>query len=152
MPRSNPAPPALEPAWKERFLERLNRAQQRCTSRFEVRLDESVEPVFGEFESFLSANGFAARRPLRESGRRSYKFELAENAYVLFIFRFQGVGEFELRSEIFAPGCAPKLESIRASITDLDPGWIRDRFQAALDEFVDLLADENAAQPEPALS
>lgn len=151
MPRSKEASAGIEPAWKERFLERLNRAQRRCSEWFESALDEAAGGVFGELEAFLSANGFRVSRPLREAGRRSYKFELAENAYVLFIFRFRAVGEFELRTEIFAPGCEPRLETLSFSIADLKPDWARERFQRALDEFVELLSGESARQGEPAL-
>jgi len=151
MPGSRQASAGIEPAWKESFLERLNRAQRRCSEWFESALDQAVEGVFGELESFLSANGFRVSRPLREPGRRSYKFELAENAYVLFIFRFCAVGEFELRTEIFAPGREPQLETLRFSIADLKPEWAAERFQRALDEFVGLLSGESARQSEPAL-
>ncbi len=151
MPRSRESSAALEPAWKESFLERLNRAQRRCSEWFESALDQAVEGVFGELEAFLSANGFRVSRPLREPGRRSYKFELAENAYVLFIFRFRAVGEFELRCEIFAPGREPRLETLNFSIADLKPDWARERFQQALDEFVELLSGEPARSDEPAL-
>lgn len=90
--------------------------------------------------------------PLNEPGRRSFKFELAENAYLLMIFRFSGVGEFELRTETFVPGAEPVLQKAVGRLTDLTEEWAGRQFQGGLDSFVGLLGgseDAAAALGEP---
>lgn len=132
--------------WKQAFLEKLSRAQRHWTSEFEDALDRHFVPVFEEFKEFLGDNGFRLSTPLREPGRRSFKFELAENAYLLLILRSTGVGEFELRCESFVPGREPALGESVHRVADLNQKWATRQVRAALDTFVDLLA----GQPDPA--
>ena len=125
--------------WKKSFLHKLKDAQQRCAEQFERSLDVVVKPAFDELVEFLKHNGFRSSCPLRDPGRRSYKLELAENAYVLLIFHYQGINEFELRSEIFVPGCEPALERHSHGLADLTDEWAGRAFQRALDAFVERL-------------
>ena len=131
--------------WKESFLKKLGHAQNQCSKRFEDALDQFVEPAYQDVGGFLRDNGFQISQPLSEEGRRSYKFELAENAYQLVIFRFSGIGEFELRTETFVPGNDPKLEKSVGSVADINVAWAAAHFQAALDSFVDQLGDSHRA-------
>jgi len=133
--------------WKESFLGKLHEAQSECAKQFEDTLDRVVAPVFEEMSSFLGDNGFKISTPLSESGRRSFKFELAENAYLLMIFRFSGIAEFELRDEVFAPGTEPMLEKSVGRLADIDKEWATSQFQAGLDHFVDLLVGRKAEEP-----
>ena len=125
--------------WKQNFLGKLHQAQTACAKQFEDALDIAVTPVFEDMATFLRDNGFTVSTPLNESGRRSYKFELAENAYLLVIFRFTSVGEFELRRETFVPGSDPVLEKDACRIADVNADWTRSQFAAGLDRFVELL-------------
>lgn len=134
-------------SWRRTFLEKLHQAQAQCAKRFEEALDRAVVPVFDDLSGFLHNNGFQVLTPLREKGRRSFKFELAENAYLLLTFRFSVVGEFELRSETFAPGAEPILERSVGRVADIDPAWAQEQFQAGLDRLVDLLGNETALEP-----
>ena len=129
--------------WKEQFLTKLNDAQGRHQTEFEQALDDSIVPAFDDLGSFLNDNGFQTSTPLQEGGRRSFKFELSENAYVLLIFRFSGIGEFELRTETFVPGREPALDKAVGRVSDVSLEWAQTRFQAALDQFVELLGAEN---------
>jgi len=138
--------------WKSNFVERLNKAQKQCAKRFESAVDEYVNPAFDELGGFLRDNGFQCSSPLNEPGRRSFKFELAENAYLLMIFRFSGVGEFDVRSEIFVPGCEPVLRKSVGRITDVDGAWSEKLFQESLDSFVRMLSGESAAPLEAELA
>ena len=134
--------------WKESFLSKLNRAQSQWVSRFDEALDDHFVPEFEEIKQFLGDNGFRVSTPLHEPGQRSFKFELAENAYLLMILRSVGVGEFELRSEVFAPGKEPELSKMTARANDLTREWVSQQLQSALDTFVDLLGGESAAPTE----
>lgn len=129
-------------AWKRSFLDKLHRAQARCVRQFEAALSDHIEPVVDELAAFLRDNGFRVSSPLQEQGRRSYKFELAENAYLLTIFRFSGVGEFELRSEVFVPGAEPTLTRTNCRIADVDTAWAQRQFREGLDSLVAQLAGE----------
>jgi len=131
--------------WKSSFLEKLHRAQEQCARKFSDAIEQSVVPVFDDLAEFLRDNGFTASTPLRESDHRSFKMELAENAYVLMIFRFTGVGEFELRTETFVPGAEPILDKSPCRVVDIDHDWAQRKFHDALDRFVDLLAGQKAA-------
>lgn len=140
-------------SWKKNFVEKLGKAQVQCTRRFEDAIEAHVRPTFDDMATFLRDNGFKASSPLVEDGRRSYKFELAENAYVLLLLRFTSVGEFELRSEAFVPGREPELKKAIGRVMDIDGSWARDQFRAALDRFVDLLGvntSERVAEATPA--
>ncbi len=131
--------------WKSSFLEKLHRAQEQCARKFSDAIDQAVAPVFDDLAEFLRDNGFEASTPLKEAGHRSFKMELAENAYVLMIFRFTGVGEFEMRTETFVPGAEPILDKSPCRVVDIDRDWAQRRFQDALDRFVDLLAGQKVA-------
>lgn len=132
----------MEASWKKGFVDRLNQAQQNWLKEFDNAMEHSVVPAFDEIREFLSNNGFRVSRPLREEGRRSFKFELAENAYVLIMFRAAGVGEFEIRAESFVPGREPVLNKAIARVKDLGQRWAGEQFQTALDNFVGLLSGE----------
>ncbi len=131
--------------WQNSFLDKLNQAQSKWVTSFEDALNRSVTPAFKRVSTFVSDNGFRVTTPLKEDGRRSYKFELAENAYLLLIFRFGGIGELEVRTESFVPGREPSLNRSPVRLVDVDEEWATKQFQQSLDMFVDLLAGAKAA-------
>jgi hypothetical protein len=133
--------------WKDTFLSKLTKAQSHWQQRFEQALDEAFVPAFNEHKAFLGDNGFLLSMPLHEPSRRSFKFELAENAYLLMIFRAGAVGEFELRSESFVPGNEPVLRRVVARVADFDQAWATEQLRVALDAFVELLAGAREAVP-----
>lgn len=130
--------------WKRSFIDKLNNAQTRCAKRFEDALEQTVVPGFEEVAGFVRDHGFKVSSPLQERGRRSFKFELAENAYLLMIFRFTSVGEFELRCETFVPACQPVLRRYVGRIADVSVEWSREQFQVGLDAFVELLSGDGS--------
>lgn len=129
-------------AWKRSFLDKLHTAQAKCVKQFEAALRDHVEPVIDELSGFLRDNGFRVSSPLQEQGRRSFKFELAENAYLLTIYRFTGVGEFELRCELFVPGKEPVLQKSVVRVPDVTEAWAQKQFREGLDSFVALLTGD----------
>jgi len=138
--------------WKKSFVERLSQAQSKWIGRFENALDEHLAPSLREYAQFLTDNGFRVSTPLHEPGRRSVKFELAENAYVLLVLRSTAVGEFELRRETFVPGAEPQLQRLTGRIGELNRHWFDEQIRTALDGFVDLLAGEAPATVEELVS
>lgn len=132
--------------WKRAFSDKLTQAQTQWNRRFEETLDTVIVPVYEEFASFLRTNGFHVSAPMRQDGRRSYKFELAENAYLLMIFRATAIGEFEVRSECFVPGGEPTLAKTHCRVAEISETNVRQHFQAALDSFVEHLAGGKQVQ------
>ncbi|GMU82998.1 MAG: hypothetical protein IT450_11570 [Phycisphaerales bacterium] len=133
-------------SWKRQFIDKLGKAQVACAKRFEDSIDDAVNPVFQDLQGFLRDNGFKVSQPLREQGRRSYKFELAENAYLLVIMRFNGVGELEIRYEIFVPGNDPQLSKSVGRLADVSAKWADEQFRSGLDRFINLLAGEESTE------
>jgi hypothetical protein len=133
--------------WRRNFVQKLGKAQSQWVKRFEDALTDSIVPVFDDFGSFVCNHGFRVSTPLREPGRRSFKFELAENAYLLLIFRSVNIGEFEMCSESFVPGREPLRDKSTVRIADADRKWSERHFRAALDSFVDALNARTDATP-----
>jgi hypothetical protein len=144
-------------SWKQSFLDKLGQAQSKWVGQFDEVVKKAIEPAFDELSEFLRSNGFKVSTPLGEQGRRSYKFELAENAYLLMIFRFASLGECELRCESFVPGGEPKFTKLMVRVADVSPDWGLKQFRDSLDEFIDVLNGSSkvprpsAADKEPAL-
>jgi hypothetical protein len=139
-------------SWKSSFLKKLHEVQFRCAQQFEDVLDRMVVPVFDDLAAFLAENHFKVATPLTEPSRRSFKFELSENAYLLVIFRFTGVDEFELRSETFVPSGEPVLERLTGRTSEMRKDWAQKLFQAGLDRFIELLSNQESETPSEALA
>lgn len=134
--------------WKKSFAEKLGRVRSRWATQMDQALENSVVPVFNGLAEFLRENGFRVAVPLRETGRRSFKFELAEDAYLLMVFEARGVGEFELTRESFVLGSDPKIQKSTERVANLDPEWTQQEFQSALDSFVEMLGGSQAPAQE----
>lgn len=138
--------------WKSSFLEKLHEAQAHHAKQYEQALDQVVLPAFEDLAAFLSDNGFKASTPVSKKGRRLFKYELAENAYLLMHFLLTGVGEFELRTETFVPGADPILDKSISRVVDIDKDWAYGLFQRGLDRFVNRLANQKTADPSAELA
>lgn len=133
-------------SWKKQFAERLGKVQSVSMKRFDDMLEDVIGPAFDDLALFLGDNGLRTSRPLREQGRGSFKFELAENAYLLVIFKLQNLSDFEYRTEIFAPGAEPQTKKVIARLTDPDMDWAAKQFREGLDQFIDLLTGSRSKQ------
>jgi len=132
--------------WKQGFLDKLGQVQSQWSKRFEEVLEDPIGRVFEDLSSFLRNHGFHTATPLKQEGRRSFKFELAENAYLLMIFRSTSVGEFEIRTECFVPGAEPVLSKTLGRVADASEPWVRQQFQSSLDRFVEQLSGNPASR------
>jgi len=136
--------------WKQTFLDKLTQAQSQWLTRFDEALDTHFVPIFEEYRQFLADNGFRLSMPMREPGRRSFKFELSENAYLLMILRAIGVGELELRCDSFVPGCDPAHSRSVGLVSQVTQEWVTERLRGALETFVELLSQAsppNVSEP-----
>jgi hypothetical protein len=134
--------------WKQTFLNKLNQAQSQWIGRFDEAISEHFMPVFEDYRQFLTDNGFRTSMPQREPGRRSFKFELSENAYLLMLVRSAGVGELELRCESSVPGSDPAQSCSIAAISEVTTEWVTQRMRDALETFVGLLSSTTPAAEE----
>ncbi|MGE0480150.1 MAG: hypothetical protein AB7Q17_06715 [Phycisphaerae bacterium] len=128
--------------WRDSFVEKLGKVQNQWNKRFDEAMENTINPVFDEFAAFLRTNGFHVSQPMKQEDRRSFKFELAENAYLLLIFRSTAIGEFETRCECFVPGNDPMLSKSIGRLADVDESWTRKFFQSSLDVFIEQLASQ----------
>ena len=122
--------------WRQTFANRLDGLRSQWVDDFKRRLDSEVEPAFDELAGFVREHGFQTSSPLNQPERRSFKFELNENAFVLLTLSHESMGDVSLRCEYFAPGAQPGDLVHRAPLQDVDRDWATSRFQEALDAFV----------------
>ncbi len=136
----------MDSNWKKNFSDKIKQVHSQWAQQFETVIDEHISPVFDEFSEFVSSHDFKTSTPMQEPGRRSFKFEIAENAYLLMIFRTQGVGEFQLGVEVFAPGVEPQSAKQTERLSDVTKAWAREQFQDALDAFVTKLGAQQSVE------
>ena len=134
--------------WKRSFIEKLDKVRENWVEQFEEALQDSVVPAFDDLAEFLRDHGFRMSAPARDGDRRSFKFELTEETYLLMIFRFAGAGSFELRSESRVSNAEPASECVVARLADLNQACARKFFQTALDTFVNSLCGKSAQPAE----
>jgi len=85
---------------------------------------------------------------------RTFKFGLAEDAYVLVFFRSKGLDTVQWLYEYVVPGKGTGKSKVSETIIrEVTRKWAEDCFQSALDDFVAKLAEaEHAKEPaEPVL-
>jgi hypothetical protein len=141
--------------WQRDFASRIGALQEQWAARFTTLIESTAEPVSREFAEFLKPWNFRISAPRAESMLRSFKFELAEDAYVLIFFRGKGIDAVECEYESSVPGTGSAHgERTERPGREADREWVESCFQRALDDFVAKLAEtENAtASPEPALA
>lgn len=132
--------------WQSGFLKRLEDLRGDWVKRFESTIAECMEPAFDELSAFVSKHGFRGSAPLRQSDRRSFKFELAENAYVLVTFRHEGIDDMVAMCEYFVPGSQPGSYETRVACGDVNREWACLQFQDALDAFVSAFSTARRAE------
>lgn len=125
--------------WRQSFTRKLEGLRSQWIKNFEEHMRDDVGPAFDEIASFVGEHGFRASSPLVQPDRRSFKFEMTENAYVLMTIRHNSVEEVVVKCEYFAPGADPGEYEVRAGLHEVNRGWAKERFQEALDTFVDAL-------------
>ncbi len=136
--------------WRESFARRVDGLRSQWVKKFEQKLADVVAPAFGEISSFVNEHGFKSTSPLVQSDRRSFKFEMAENAYALVTFMHGSVEEAVVKCEYFAPGADPGEYEVRAPVADVNKSWATERFQEALDTFLEAM--DRSGEPEKSVS
>ena len=93
--------------WRDGFVHKLDGLRSRWVGDFKSRVSSEVVPAFDEISSFVAEHGFRASSPVVQPDRQSFKFEMAENAFVLLTLSHESIGDVLLRCEYFAPGAQP---------------------------------------------
>ena len=141
--------------WQKRFSQKLELARSASSEQFEVVADQTLVPAFETFQKFTAQQGVAASAPLVNLGARTFKFALAENAYLLMTFRLSGLDYCELYGEFVIPGRG-KLPPVHQHIelAEVNGAWARRAFEESLDHFVDALvgAMSDASKPASAMA
>lgn len=124
--------------WQRSFASKLESVRMHWQERFEHVAEEAVAPVFGEFDAFTTARGFAVTSPTCDAGARHYKFGLTENAYLMLWFRLNGFEALEAHAEVVVPGENPQTFRVGLThLSDASSEWVAEQFRGALDRFVD---------------
>jgi len=141
--------------WKQGFAEKIEALQDQWRRQFDVLVEETLEPVFSEFDEFVRPWDFQASIPQAQSPVRTFKFTLAEDAYVLVFFRSKGVDTVQCLYEYAIPGQGTsKSRRSDTVVRNVSREWAKDCFQTALDDFVAKLTEAERAREtaEPALA
>lgn len=125
--------------WQSSFARSMENVRSHWVKRFEDSVGKHVGPAFEEIAAFVSKHGIKAAAPLKQSDRRSFKFEIAENAYALVSFRHVGMDDVQMTCEYFVPGGDPGSYDTRVSCVDVTREWATAQFQEALDSLVNAL-------------
>lgn len=122
--------------WQESFLRDLDELRSHWVQKFDEVAARCILPVYEEMADFLGKNGLKCSAPLTNKDRRAFRFEFAENAYLLLTFTHDGIEDLLLKVEYFVPGGDPGDYDVRAPLKDLNEDWARDQMQRAMDAFV----------------
>ena len=127
--------------WREEFVERIAVVRQGVLDLFEHFAGETLTPVFDELRSFTADHGLRGSAPVSKADFRTFKFSVAENAYVLITFRPRGLDRIEVFSEFTVPH-RPKVSPLYDSTELIEAGrvWAQRSFEQALDRFAEVMA------------
>ena len=140
--------------WQQGFATKIEGLREQWCRQFDVLATETLEPVFSEFGEFVRQWDFQASAPQTQSAVRTFKFALAEDAYVLVFFRSKGLDAVQWLYEYVVPGQGTGKSRVSETVApDVSRGWAEDCFQTALEDFGAKLAGaERAREPaEPVL-
>ncbi len=134
--------------WQKKFSQAMDTVRTTASERFETVADEIFDGVFAEFDEFTTGQGLTASAPLSQSGVRTFKFAVMENAYALLTFRLSGMEHCEAQTEFAIPGSGKiDLMTERTSLVDADEEWSRGVFERSLDKLADACVDALADAP-----
>lgn len=140
--------------WEKEFMKKMESLHTQSTNCLERFLQEDLHVAFESVSNFLSQWKFQTSTPQTQPGRRSFKFALTEEAYVLVTFHLDGVDNLECESEYGLPGTG-RVSGTRCSVSlrKVDRQWGELCFQKALDGLLGKLgeADPKKKLREPAL-
>lgn len=127
--------------WREEFVERIAVVRRGVLGLFERFAGDTLTAAFDEIRSFTADHGLRGSAPVSQAGLRTFKFSVAENAYVLITFRPRGLDRIEVFSEFTVPN-RPKVSPLYDSTELIEAGrvWAQRAFEQSLDRFAEVMA------------
>ena len=128
--------------WEKDFSKRMESLHAQSTNCLERFLQEDLQGAYAAVSNFLSQWKFQNSMPQSQAGRRSFKFALTEDAYVIVTFRLDGLDVLECESEYSLPAIG-RVPGTRwaSSLRKVDRQWGDACFQKALDGLLAKLAE-----------
>ena len=128
--------------WQQSFAGKIEALRETWAQRFDTMAKETLEPTFEEFTEFVQQWNIQSNIPRAQNSMRSFKFILAEDAYVLIFFRGKGVDAVECQYGCAIPGQGtsegPRSDTM---VCNVDRKWAENCFKTALDAFVTKLTE-----------
>ena len=90
--------------WEKEFTKKMESLKEQSSGCLERFLQEDLQGAFDALSGFLAQWKFQSSNPQTQPGRRSFKFGLTEDAYVLVTFHLEGVDTLECDTEYGLPG------------------------------------------------
>jgi hypothetical protein len=137
--------------WQQSFVQNLESLRGQWLKDFDRVMNESVAPAFERISGFVGEHGFRVSSPVSQTDRRSYKFEMAENAFLMVFFHHRGINDYMVKTECFVPGREPWDYSESGALNDITLEWATAMFQKGLDTFVTAFSAANNGDVSPDL-
>jgi hypothetical protein len=131
--------------WEKEFAKKMDSLHEQSSSCLNRFLQDDLQAAYEGMGTFLGQWKYQTSVPQTQAGRRSFKFALTEDAYVLVTFRLDGIDTLECESEYGLPGVGRSPGSRWASsLRRADRVWGENCFQKALDGFITKLAEADS--------
>ena len=123
--------------WQEQFAQQMDALCAQSSTWFDRFADDVLEPTLESMTGFLDRWNYEITLPPCEPGRRTFRFGLTEDGYMLLWFRLEGFDTLQCEYEYSLPGVG-RVQGVRttAGLRSADSDWVDSCFQMALGAFV----------------
>jgi len=139
--------------WKQEFARKMEDLGEQSSADFDRFADEVLVPIFRDVSEFVAQWRFQTSIPQSNMGKKSFKFALTENRYLLILFRIEGINTLGCEYECCLPGkeciAGPRNSMILYNANQL---WAESCFQTALDDFIEKFSSDKVRQEMSALA
>lgn len=128
--------------WQQEFACRVGALRDQWARRFEAFANQALSACYAEYEALAQRCELQPGAPKGQTGVRTYRFALTEDAYVLLYFRPKGIDRIEFDYECCFPGVG-RLEGVKSTcgVDRAGADWVQSCFRMALDDLVDKFAE-----------
>jgi hypothetical protein len=123
--------------WQEQFAQQMDALCAQSSSWFDRFSDDVIVPSLETLTGFLDRWHYEITTPACDEARRTFRFALTEDGYLLVWFRMEGFDTLECEYEYSLPGVG-RVKGVRTtgSLRAADADWVESCFQMALNAFV----------------
>jgi hypothetical protein len=133
--------------WQERFANKMNLIREQSAEQFKRYSQDVLTPVFQNLAEFVAQWDMQATSPQDQSDRRTFKFALAEDSYVLVGFRLHGLETVECGYECWIPSVGRQTGgNTHIGLDEADRAWAESCFQACLDHLANKYAENGSTE------